>query len=105
MDQARRGTPRERYVETDEWDDDAIDDRRPRRSFAGRVFSLLKLALFLTPMAIFAYGYLAGDCRGSSGSGGGFGQIVTAGVCARNEIVGHAFSLQDNLAALRRVVN
>ncbi|GJE62589.1 hypothetical protein [Methylobacterium trifolii] len=87
-------------AEDDHWE----RDERPRRGLFSRLFSLVKLAVFLIPLALFGYSYFVTDCRAGS-TGGGVGQFLAAGVCARNEIVGSAFSLQDNLNALRRVIN
>jgi hypothetical protein len=85
----------------EEWDDDW--DERPRKGVVRRAFSLLKLAVFLGPLAFFAYGYVA-DCRAPAAFSGWLG-FVGAGACARNEILGSAASMPDNLAVLRRLIN
>ena len=85
---------------------DAADRRRggrPRRGVIGRAFSLIKLALFLTPIALFAASYLVTDCGSRTGSG--VGQLFKAGACARNEILNGALSLPEDLGALRRAMN
>ena len=56
-----------------DWYDDGYDEP-PRRGVLSRLFGLLKLAVFLTPLGIFLYGYALADCR--SGGGTGLGQIV-----------------------------
>lgn len=84
----------------DEWDEEP--DARPRRGLFSRLFSGLKLALLLTPLAVFAYGYFIADCRTRPADG--IAQIVHAGVCARNEILGNAGSLQDNLRLIRQII-
>lgn len=102
-----------RYADSrDERDrDDAWDDRRaarPRRGPLSRLFGLVKLALFLTPLAFLLYGYVLADCRsGGRGltSSGGLDQFLQAGICARGEIVGNAASLQENLRLIRRVID
>lgn len=85
----------------DDWDEEP--EARPRRGLISRLFGLVKLALFLTPLAILAYGYFLADCR-AGGGGGGIGQFLQAGVCARNELVGNAAALQDNLKLIRRII-
>lgn len=85
-----------------DWYDDGYDEP-PRRGVLSRLFGLLKLAVFLTPLGIFLYGYALADCR--SGGGTGLGQIVHAGVCARGQIVESAVSLGDGLRLIRRVID
>lgn len=86
----------------DDWDEDRYD-ARPRRGVFSRVFGLLKLAVFVTPLGIFLYGYFVADCR--SGGGTGIGQIVQAGICARGQIVDGAASLGDGLKLIRRAID
>ncbi|AWN34899.1 hypothetical protein [Methylobacterium radiodurans] len=86
----------------DDWDDGRYD-APPRRGLFSRLFGLVKLAVFLTPLGIFLYGYFVADCRASGGTG--FGQIVQAGVCARGQIVDSAVSLGDGLKLIRRVID
>ncbi|WP_375466391.1 hypothetical protein [uncultured Methylobacterium sp.] len=87
------------------WDDrDRPEDRPRRRGLAARLFSLVKLALILTPPALFAASYLVTDCGARSGRGG-VGELFRAGACARGEILAGALSLPDNLGLLRRVVD
>ncbi|MCJ2008249.1 hypothetical protein FV232_25650 [Methylobacterium sp. WL30] len=89
----------ERFDRDADW-----EDARPRRRSAiGRVFGLLKLVLFLAPIALFAASYLVTDC--GSRSGGGLGQLLKAGACARNEMLNRALSLPDDLGTLRRAMN
>lgn len=95
------GRPPHPQVEDEDWYDDGYD-ARPRRGVFSRLFGLLKLAVFLTPLGIFLYGYFVADCR--SGGGTGLGQIVQAGVCARGQIVDSAGSLGDGLRLIRRVI-
>ncbi|TXM64576.1 hypothetical protein [Methylobacterium sp. WL120] len=89
----------ERYARGADWD----EPRPRRRGVFGRAFSLLKLALFLAPMALFAASYLVTDC--GSRAGAGLGQLFKAGACARGEILSGALSLPTDLAALRRAMN
>ncbi len=88
--------------EDEDWYDDGYDER-PRRGVLSRLFGFLKLAVFLTPLGIFLYGYVVADCR--SGGGTGLGQIVQAGVCARGRIVDGAASLGDGLRLIRRAID
>jgi len=99
-------------VEDEDWYDDGYDER-PRRGVVSRLIGLLKLAVFLTPLGIFLYGYFVADCRSGGGAGigqtglgqTGLGQIVQAGVCARGQIVDSAGSLGDGLRLIRRVID
>ncbi|WP_375454277.1 hypothetical protein [uncultured Methylobacterium sp.] len=86
--------------EAEEWD----DDRRPRRRGPlARLVSLVKLALFLTPVTLFAASYLVTDCGSRAGSG--LVQMFRAGACARGAILSGALSLPDDLGALRRAMH
>lgn len=98
---------RDGYARAEAWDerDDAWDDRaprRPRRGVFGSAFSLLKLALFLAPLAFFLYGFVA-DCRARPTSG--LLGFLGAGACARSEILGNAASMPDGLAVLKRLID
>ena len=93
-----------------DWD---WDDERPRRSRRkskesrrspiGRAFSLLKLAVFLMPLGLFLFGSVFADCR-QRPSFTDFGGMLGATACARNEMIGNAFSLQETLGVLRRLI-
>jgi hypothetical protein len=103
------GRPRPQVEDADRYDDGYGDgyhdgyDARPRRGLLGRLFGFLKLAVFLTPLGLFLYGYGVADCR--PGGGTGLAQIVQAGVCARGQIVDGAASLGDGLRLIRRVID
>ncbi|MDP4027026.1 hypothetical protein Q8W71_31030 [Methylobacterium sp. NEAU 140] len=95
---------RDRDDDADEaWEDDRYARERPRKGLFRRIYGLLKFALFVTPLALFLYGSFA-DCRARPAFTGWL-DVIGAGACARNEIVGNASSMQDNFAILRRLVN
>ena len=89
----------ERSARDRDWD----APRPRRRGVFGRVFSLLKLALFLAPMALFAASYFVTDCGSHTGSG--LGQLFKTGACARNALLNGALSLPTDLDTLRRAMN
>lgn len=89
----------ERYDRDGDWE----EPRPRRRGVFGRVFSLLKLALFLAPLALFAASFLVTDCGSRAGTG--LGQLFKAGACARGEVLNGALSLPADLGILRRAMN
>ena len=89
----------ERHDRDADWD----DERPRRRGVVSRAFSLIKLALFLAPIALFAASYFVTDCGARSGTG--IGQLFKAGACARGEILNGALSLPADLGTLRRAMN
>lgn len=90
------------------------DDERPRRrarrgtrrgkSPLGRLFGLVKLAVFLMPAARFLFGSLFADCRARP-SFGDWTSMLGATACARQEMMGNALSMQDNFALLKRLID
>lgn len=88
----------------DSWEDDWEPRERPRKGLFRRVVSLLKFAVFLAPLAFLLYGGFVADCRGGPTLSGWTG-FLSAGACARNEIIGSAVSMPDNLAVLKRLIN
>ncbi|MDP4006678.1 hypothetical protein [Methylobacterium sp. NEAU K] len=93
----------ERDADEAGWDDDWDAPRRPRRSVFGRVAALVKFATFALPVALFLYGSFA-DCGARPAATGWLG-LVGAGACARNDLIGNAFSMQDNFALLKRLID
>lgn len=88
-----------------EWEDER--PRRRRRARKGpvrRAFSLLKLAVFLLPLGLFLYGSVFADCRARP-SLSDWGSLLGATACARSEMLGNAFSMQDNFAMLKRLID
>lgn len=88
-----------------EWDEER-PRRRPRRgkSPLGRLFGLVKLAVFLMPAALFLFGSLFADCRARP-SFGDWTSMLGATACARQEMMGNALSMQDNFALLKRLID
>jgi hypothetical protein len=87
------------------WDDRC--DAPRRRSHLSRLFGLLRLALILTPLAILLYGYRVADCRpgGRELGGESLVQVLQAGICARDALVGAVLSLEDDLKLIRRAID
>lgn len=85
------------------WEDDWETPQRPRKGVVRSVFGLLKFAVFLAPLAYFLYGSFIADCRGRQATG--WVGFLGAGACARNEILGSAVSMPDNLGALKRLID
>lgn len=90
----------------DDWD---WDDERPRRRGGRRrsgwsFFTLVKLAVFLMPAALFLFGSVFADCRARP-SFGDWTSMLGATACARNEMMGNALSMPDNFAVLKRLIN
>ncbi|MCJ2012851.1 hypothetical protein [Methylobacterium sp. J-076] len=91
-----------------DWDDDgdAPARRRPRRRTSPfrRMVTLVKLALFLMPLGLFLFGNLFADCRARP-SFADWASMLGASACARSEMIGNATSMQENFAALRRLID
>ncbi|MCJ2125820.1 hypothetical protein [Methylobacterium sp. J-077] len=94
---------RDRSAPEADWDDDWDEPRRPRKSLFGRMIGLVKLTVFLLPVAMFLYGRFA-DCSAGSAAAGWFG-LIGAGACARGEMIGSVLSMQDNFALLKRLID
>ncbi|MCJ2092905.1 hypothetical protein MKK67_10390 [Methylobacterium sp. J-072] len=94
---------RDRDAADADWDDDWDEPRRPRKRLFGRMFGLVKLALFLLPGAIFLYGSFA-DCSARPAASSWLG-LLGAGACARGEMIGNVLSMQDNFALLKRLID
>ncbi|MGC5777862.1 hypothetical protein [Methylobacterium sp. NFXW15] len=100
-----RGLGMGERVEDGEWDDDR-PRRRPRRRKGPlrRIFTLVKLALFLTPLGLFLFGSSLFDCRARP-SFTDWTSMIGAGACARQGMTGNATMAGDNLAILRRFMD
>ena len=85
------------------WEDEWDAPRRSRKSVFGRLVSLVKLAAFALPVALFLYGSFA-DCSARPAAAGWFG-LIGAGACARSEMIGNVLSMQDNFAQLKRLID
>ncbi|MFC6028689.1 MULTISPECIES: hypothetical protein [Methylobacterium] len=94
---------RDRAAPEADWDDDWDAPPRPRRSVFGRAFGLLKLAIFVLPVAMLLYGSVA-DCSARPAPGSWLG-LVGASACARGEMIGTVLSIQDNFALLKRLID
>ncbi|WP_246692146.1 MULTISPECIES: hypothetical protein [unclassified Methylobacterium] len=94
---------RDRHASEADWDDDWDAPPRPRRSVFGRTFGLLKLAVFVLPVAMLLYGSVA-DCSTRPAPGSWLG-LVGASACARGEMIGSVLSIQDNFALLKRLID
>lgn len=86
-----------------EWEDER-PRRRRRKGPIRRIFSLLKLAVFLLPLGLFLFGSVFADCRARP-SLSDWGSLLGATACARSEMLGNAFSMQDNFATLKRLID
>jgi hypothetical protein len=84
----------------DRWEDG--EHARERKGVFRRLYGTLKFAVFITPLAIFLYGTFA-DC--SARPTAGWLGMVGVGACARNEMLGSVLSMQDNFAALKRLLD
>lgn len=87
-----------------EWEDDERPRRRRRKGPLRRLWSLTKLALFLMPLGLFLYGSVFADCRNRP-SFGDWSAMLGATACARSEMMGNAFSMQENFAMLKRLID
>ena len=88
-----------------EWDDERPRRRRRRRKGPiRRLFSLLKLTVFLLPLGLFVYGSVFADCRARP-SFSDWGSMIGATACARSEMLGNALSMQDHFAMLKRLID
>jgi hypothetical protein len=88
-----------------EWEDER--PRRRRRARKGplrRLVSVVKLAVFLLPLGLFLYGSVFADCRARA-SLSDWTSLLGATACARSEMLGNAFSMQDNFATLKRLID
>jgi hypothetical protein len=84
----------------DRWEDG--QHARERKGVFRRLYGILKLAVFVTPLAIFLYGSFA-DC--SARPAAGWLGMVGASACARNEMLSSVLSMQDNFAVLKRLLD
>ncbi|MFC6789266.1 hypothetical protein ACFQE0_06265 [Methylobacterium komagatae] len=102
---AGRGLGMGERDEDGEWEDDR-PRRRPRRRKGPlrRIFTLVKLALFLTPLGLFLFGSSIFDCRARP-SFADWTSMIGASACARNGMMGNATMAGDNLAILRRFID
>jgi len=98
-----RGYERDEDAER-EWDE--RPRRRPRRRRGGvrRIFTLVKLALFLMPLGLFLFGSYVADCRARP-SFTDWASMIGASACARHTMIGNATTAQDGFAALRRIID
>lgn len=92
--------------EDGDWEWDERPRRRPRRRKGafGRAFTLMKLALFLTPLGLFLFGSYFADCR-TRPSSLDWRAMIGASACARHEMIGNAGIAQDGFATLRRIID
>ena len=86
------------------WDEARPRRRRRRKGPIRRLYSLLKLAVFLLPVGLFVYGSVFADCRARP-SFADWGSMLGATACARSEMLGNAFSMQENFAMLKRFID
>ncbi len=87
-----------------DWDEARPRRRRRRKGPIRRLYSVLKLALFLLPLGLFVYGSVFADCRARP-SFADWGSMIGATACARSEMMGNAFSMQENFAMLKRFID
>jgi hypothetical protein len=87
-----------------DWDEARPRRRRRRKGPIRRLYSLLKLAVFLLPVGLFVYGSVFADCRARP-SFADWGSMLGATACARSEMLGNAFSMQENFAMLKRFID
>lgn len=87
-----------------DWDWGDERPRRRRKRSGWSFFTLVKLAVFLMPAALFLFGSLFADCR-TPPSFGDWTALLGATACARNEMMGNALSMPDNFAVLKRLID
>lgn len=87
---------------SDSWNGSGHRRERSRGTGFRSLYKLLKLTVFVTPLMLFLYGSFA-DC--SPRLAAGWLEMVSAGACARNEMLGSALSIPDNFAVLKRLLD
>jgi len=87
-----------------DWDDERPRRRSRRRRSRWGLFTLVKLAVFLMPAALFLFGSLFADCQARP-SFGDWALLLVATACARNEMMGSALAMPDNFAVLKRFID